>query len=107
MNNKIRLITILVASFFLITLGMRNPYLSGGSAPKPHPRAVIENAAKNTLDVVQQLEIEATTPCAFLYSAPDQFISPLTPASETVFPPLIRPISLAARAPPSPSPQRS
>lgn len=107
MNNKIRLITILIASFFLISLGIRNPYLSGGNSPKPHPRAVIENAAKNSLDVVQQLNIEAANPHEFAYAAPNQPITPLAPATEFSVAPFIRPASLTARAPPFPTPLRS
>lgn len=50
MNRKIILGAIFTASFFLIFLGMRIPYLSGGSTPKQRPRAIVENATSKPLE---------------------------------------------------------
>ena len=37
---------LLIAAFFLITLGMRNPSLDHNHGPKQRPRAVVENVSK-------------------------------------------------------------
>ena len=101
MNRKLLLITILVASSFLVFLGMRNPYLSGGSAPKQRPRAVVEHVVKNALDVVQQVKTEAADPHGFHFVGPVQYSTKLAPSIEFTFPPFIPTTNLVARAPPS------
>lgn len=54
MNRKIILCTIFITSFFLVFLGMRTPNLSAGTAPKQHPRAIIENVTSKPLDANKQ-----------------------------------------------------
>ena len=60
MNRKIILGAIFTASFFLIFLGMRIPYLSGGSTPKQRPRAIIENATSKPLEASKPSDSDLT-----------------------------------------------
>jgi len=100
MNRKILFITIIVASFFLVFLGMRNPYLSGGSGPKQRPRATAENTIKNHSEIIQQHNIE------FAYLPPAVNFNPNWCMSRLASAPIIFPLSfialaiLSARAPP-------
>jgi len=42
---------LLVAAFFLIVLGMRNPSLDHNQGPKQRPRAVVENVSKAPITI--------------------------------------------------------
>ena len=42
---------LLIAAFFLIILGMRNPSLDHDHGPKQRPRAVVENVSKASIAI--------------------------------------------------------
>ena len=42
---------LLIAAFFLIILGMRNPSLDHNHGPKQRPRAVVENVSKSPITI--------------------------------------------------------
>ena len=55
MKTRVLLGTIFITTFFLCFLGMRNPDLYDGKAPKQRPRAVLEEADKDlSVCVLQQ-----------------------------------------------------
>lgn len=107
MNRKILFSAIVISSFFLMFLGMRNPYLSGSGAPKPRPRAVVENSTKNHLEVVQQLQVEDLCPQEVFSAAPDQGVIALELAREFNLLTLISFANPSARASPLPLSLRS
>jgi len=102
MNRKILFITILVASFFFVSLGMRIPSLIEGSAPKPRPRAVIENAIQKVQSVVKQFKVESADLHGLSCAAPGQRITLLAKSPELYVLSFIPSVLLPARAPPCP-----
>jgi len=57
---------IIIAAFFLVTLGIRNTSLDHTRGPKPRPRAVLENVTKAPIAVScqQQWDAEVSPPVA-------------------------------------------
>jgi hypothetical protein len=101
MNRKILCSAIFISSFFLIFLGMRNPYLSGDHAPKPRPRAIAEDSTKKSFEIVEQLKAEVACPPVNCCTVPAQLITALAPVKEYPrFNPVL-PANLPARASPS------
>jgi hypothetical protein len=50
---------LLIATFFLIILGMRNPCLDQDPSPKPRPRAVVQKTFKTAVVICGHLHFDA------------------------------------------------
>lgn len=103
MNRKIILCTIFIASFFLVFLGMRTPNLSAGTAPKQHPRAIIENVTSKPLDAGNHSidDFSGGEPIFSFY--PEQRTTTLAAVPVLLALPFTPPTLTIARAPPAPS----
>lgn len=62
MDRKLLALSVVAASFFLVFLGMRNPYLNGAPTPKQRPRAVVESIAKASDRLIEQSSVVAVHP---------------------------------------------
>ncbi len=100
MNRKLILSAIFIASFFLVFLGMRNPDLSGGSAPKQRPRAVVENSTSKSVDFVKQLNFDIACALPTAGIIPKLCVLPLEVSPNVFSYSSIPPAGFTARAPP-------
>jgi hypothetical protein len=84
MTRKVWFTTfILIPAFFLITLGMRNPFLDNNHGPKPRPRAVLEEKVSKSsfVDSCQfHVDADVCRPVAMAASSeqPLSFVSRIT-----------------------------
>jgi hypothetical protein len=69
MNKKITGSAILLASLFLVVLGMRIVDLDGSHRPKQRPRAVVENLVKESQDICKKQALYAEPPAPLVVPA--------------------------------------
>lgn len=90
---------VMLVSFFVVALGVRNQFLHAGKGPKQHPRAVIEQAdgslEKGFLKQTVDLEHQSTSPRQL-----SQQLSVLTPPLSSPIVQRLVIVRLSARAPP-------
>lgn len=90
---------ILVSSFFLVILGMRNPMLGNSATPKQRPRAVLEEVTKASDSLVEDNIVTAEANALLVHDSASPSITypvtiPFEISSKFTAP------RLAARAPP-------